>query len=81
MATDKIDATVKGCNPGPATVYAKISSSLANLFFKHSETTEPTVIAYMVARYALLAVRAERGNKRAAEIAYELADEFAGERR
>lgn len=78
MAAPKILPLEKGCNP--ASVYGRISSSLGNIFHKYGDEAEPTAIAYMIARYALLAVRSQRGSRRAAELAYKLADEFAGEK-
>ena len=58
--------------------YARLAVEVEALLAAHPET-DPTAAAYMIARLALLTVRALRGPKRAAEIAYKLADEFAAE--
>lgn len=58
--------------------YAEITKAVGDLIDHHVEN-DPTVTAYMVARVALLNVRGLRGAGRAAELAYKLADELAGE--
>ena len=63
---------------GPANAYAAITREVGDLIDKHVEN-DPTVAAYMIARASLLTVRALRGPARAAELAYAIADEFAGE--
>lgn len=61
---------------GPATAYARITRSVQNLIADVREN-DSTVAAYMVARAALVFVSGIRGPRRAAELAYKLADEFA----
>lgn len=61
------------------TTYAEIVGAVRRLIAHHQIGNDATVSAYMVARAALLEVRACRGADRAAELAYKLADEFAGE--
>lgn len=58
--------------------YSKVDDAVQRIISDRSET-HPTVVAYMIARAALLLVRSRHGAHRAAEIAYKLADEFAGE--
>jgi hypothetical protein len=57
--------------------YARIA--MATLKSIEAADCDPAVAAYMVARIALLHVASLRGPERAAEMAYKLADEFAGE--
>ena len=61
------------------TPYSRVVDDVDHTIGRESPATDRTVIAYMVARAALLAVRSVYGPMRAAEIAYKLADEFAGE--
>ena len=62
-----------------AKTYAAIVSEVDAILARHREENDPTVIAYMTARASLLAIRGLRGSGRAAELAYNLADELAGE--
>jgi hypothetical protein len=62
----------------PSENYALAVDTVLRFIRDHPET-EATVCAYMLARAALLAVRAERSPGHAAQLAYRLADEFAGE--
>ena len=59
--------------------YQRVVDDVEHTIRREAPATEPTVTAYMVARAALLEVRAKHGAHRAAELAYKLADEFAGE--
>lgn len=61
-----------------AETYAEIAKDVDSLLTKYVEN-EPTVTAYMIARVALLQVRGIQGASHAAELAYSLADQFAGE--
>ena len=61
------------------TPYSRVVRLVDETIAAQAPATDPTVSAYMVARAALLHVRALRGAHRAAELAYKLADEFAGE--
>lgn len=63
----------------PTSAYSEISKSVAGLIDHHCEN-DPTVVAYMIMRAAALEIRGLRGSGRAAELAYSIADEFAGER-
>lgn len=58
--------------------YLEITKAVDALIDKHVEN-DPTVCAYMIMRAAALQVRSIRGPGRAAELAYSIADEFAGE--
>lgn len=60
-----------------ASVYAQIVGEVRQIIARHSEN-DPTVCAYMVMRVAALDVRGLRGDARAAELAYAIADELAG---
>ena len=63
---------------GPANSYAEITREIDASISRHIEV-EPEVAAYMLARSALLQIRAMRGSSAAAQMAYRLADEFASE--
>lgn len=65
---------------GPAGDYLEISQAVDALIDARSTLNEPTVRAYMVARAALLRVSRIRGNEKASELAYKLADELVGNR-
>ena len=58
--------------------YARLAADVERLVMTYPGT-DPTVLAYMLARLSLLTVRALHGPERAAELAYKLGDEFAGE--
>lgn len=58
--------------------YAEITRAVEGLIDHHVEN-DPTVTAYMIQRAAALRVRGLRGPKQAAELAYKIADELAGE--
>lgn len=60
-----------------ATAYAAITRQVQGIVDEHGPDNDPTVAAYMVARAALVMVGGIRGNQRASELAYRLADEFA----
>ncbi len=62
----------------PAGAYAEITRGVHRLITDQDDI-EPEVAAYMIARAALITIRARRGADKAAELAYRLADEFAGE--
>lgn len=61
-----------------AQTYASITKAVDQLVADHAEN-DPTVVEYMISRAALLRVRERRGADKAAQLAYRLADEFAGE--
>lgn len=63
-----------------ASVYLETAEMVRTLIDRHKDT-EPAVVCYMVARSAFLSVRAAHGADKAAELAYRLADGFAGEDR
>lgn len=56
--------------------YAAITNGVEALISKHAENDRARA-AYLVCRAAILTVRAERGDRAAAEMAYRLADEVA----
>lgn len=58
--------------------YSEIVREVDELIGRHVEN-DPTVAAYLIARAALIEVRATRGPKNAAELAYKIADELATE--
>lgn len=65
---------------GRADAYARVVDAVDWIVAcRTADTDDPTVTAYMIARAALLQVRALRSAEKAAELAYRLADEFAGE--
>lgn len=61
---------------GPAGDYLALSKALNELIDARSYGSDPTVRAYMLARAALVRVKAVHGNERAAQLAYRLGDEF-----
>lgn len=61
---------------GPSGAYAEVIKAVDEMIYA-AGGNDPTVIAYMVARAGLLAIRHMRGGQRAAELAYKLADELA----
>lgn len=62
---------------GPASAYAEITREVDRLGRQHQVGNDPTVSLYMIARAALLSMRALRGHKNAAELAYKIADELS----
>lgn len=62
---------------GPATAYAAVTALVDNAIDEILVGNDPTVVAYLFARAGLVRVSAMRGPKRAAELAYRLADEFS----
>lgn len=60
-----------------ATTYAAITTEVHRMIEIEHRPTDPTAVAYMIARAALLWVRATRGGEKASELAYKLADELA----
>jgi hypothetical protein len=64
---------------GPATAYAEAVRRVGVLIAESAPVSDQARFAYMVARAALLYVRAMADAERAAEMAYSLADEFASE--
>ncbi len=61
----------------PAKAYAAITNLVAQIIRHHTGGNDVRQPAYMVARAALLHLRAAHGPKAAAETAYQLADEIA----
>lgn len=61
-----------------ATSYAEINRAVSDLIDRHAEN-DPTVTVYMIMRAAALQARGLRGPKQAAELAYSIGDEMAGE--
>lgn len=64
---------------GPAKSYARVSQMVGTIMATKLEENDPSQVAYLIARSALLEVRTRKGSQGAAELAYRLADEFAGE--
>lgn len=61
---------------GPASTYASVCRAVDAIVAQVAEN-DPTVVLYMVARYALLRVSSLRGPQRAAELGYKITDEIA----
>jgi hypothetical protein len=59
-----------------ATRYSRITAEVERVVTDYADNDRATA-AYLVARAALLIVRAERGNERASETAFQIADELA----
>lgn len=59
-----------------ATAYAEITKAVGELIARHAENDRERA-GYMVARAALLAIRADKGDRVAAEKAYALGDELS----
>lgn len=64
-------------NPHPASTYAEVVKAVSLMVAGDRFDADPTVIAYMVARAALLWVRGRQGNQNAGAMAYRLADEIS----
>ncbi len=63
---------------GPAAQYARITKAVGHLAVDEASTANGIRRpAYMIARAALLLIRAEQGDRAAAEAAFQLADELA----
>lgn len=63
-------------SPAPAAAYAAITKAVAYLISAHADNDRERA-AYMVARAALLNIRAQKGDRAAAEMAFKLGDELA----
>ena len=61
----------------PAQTYADVTAEVNNLIDRYSFRATDRRVVYMIARAALLALRAKEGDKKASETAYKLADEIA----
>lgn len=61
---------------GPAAAYAEITKAVDGLIARHSGNDREQA-AYMVARAAVLHVRADKGDQAASELAFRLGDEIA----
>ncbi|MBV8594061.1 MAG: hypothetical protein JOZ27_07170 [Caulobacteraceae bacterium] len=59
-----------------ATLYARVDRAIEGVI-QEQRVSDQALAAYMVARAALLRVRAVRGSVAAAEVAYRMADELA----
>lgn len=60
-----------------ASTYASITRAVDQIVADERDAADQTVCAYMIARAALLRVRASHGSDKASSMAYALADELA----
>jgi hypothetical protein len=63
----------------PPNAYAEIVKAVNEIISRFLYGSDPSAIAYMIARAALLVVRGRHGASNAADLAQRLADEFRAE--
>lgn len=57
--------------------YATVLDAVRRAISREHPRLDPTVVAYMIMRSAMLHIRATHGSGKTAQLAYKLADEFA----